>query len=84
MPLTLRELLRARCWPTSVVGLSGKESELDLVVWKGGARGDPYPIDGMLFSPIPEPRRDPPAAAAAHAAAAMFEQNEMLDLRREL
>lgn len=51
----------------------------------GGARGDPYPIDGMLLRPpIPDPRRDPPAAAAAHAAAAILEQNEMLDLRREL
>lgn len=33
----------------------------------------------MVFSPMPDPRREPAAAARL-----MFEQNDMLDLRREL
>lgn len=34
----------------------------------------------MVFSPMPDPRREPAAAAAR----LILEQNDMLDLRREL
>jgi hypothetical protein len=80
--LTLNELLRPLVCPTTF-GLSGRDKELDLVVTRGGARGDPYPIGcgpPMLFSPKPEPRRDP----AADAARLMLEQNDMFDFLLEL
>lgn len=79
MCLTLNELLRPLVCPT-IVGLSGKERELDLVV-TNGARGVPYPDPCNEFNWNPDPRRDPAAPAAAIF---KFEQNDMFDLRREL
>lgn len=75
---TRSELLLPRVWPATV-GLSGKEREFDLVVHKGGARGDPYP--GKVFKPNPDPRLD---AAATVWAIFKFEQNDILDFLREL
>lgn len=41
--LTLKELLLCLACPTTLLGLSGNESEFDLVVQRGGARDDvPY------------------------------------------
>lgn len=84
MSHTLKELLLCLACPTTLLGLSGNESEFDLVVQRGGARDDvPYPdiccTPARLFIPNPEPRRDPEFAAAAK-----FEQNEMFDFLREL
>lgn len=78
---TRRELLLPRVWPATV-GLSGKEREFDLVVHKGGARGDPYPgTPCIVFKPNPDPRLD---AAATVWAIFKFEQNDILDFLREL
>lgn len=64
---TRSELLRARVW-LAIVGLSGKERELDLF-WtkKDGGRADgPYPGKFCnVFKQKPDPRRDADAAACA-------------------
>lgn len=75
--MTRSELDRPRWYPATV-GLSGKESEFDLVVDSGGGRGDWYPV-----SPRPEPRL-PACDAAAICWIRVCEQKLMFDFRRLL
>lgn len=70
--MTRKELERPRK-SVAMVGLSGSDSELALVVESGGARGDRLPSV--------EPRRLAPPAAAWISAP---EQKLMFDLRRLL